>query len=59
MESLRIGDIEVRLPIVQGGMGVAVSLSGLAAAVANEGGIGVISAAGIGMDEPDYIKNFY
>ena len=39
-------------------MGVAVSLSGLASAVANEGGIGVISAAGIGMNEPDYNKNF-
>ncbi|HNW99466.1 MAG TPA: nitronate monooxygenase [Bacteroidales bacterium] len=59
MNSFKIGYIEVKLPIVQGGMGVAVSLSGLASAVANEGGIGVISAAGIGMDEPDYIKNFY
>jgi NAD(P)H-dependent flavin oxidoreductase YrpB (nitropropane dioxygenase family) len=37
-------------------MGVAVSLSGLASAVANAGGIGVISAAGIGMGEPDYLK---
>lgn len=58
METLQIGDIQVRVPIVQGGMGVAISLSGLASAVANEGGIGVISAAGIGMREPDYIKNF-
>jgi len=33
-------------------------LSGLASAVANEGGVGVISAAGIGMREPDYMKNF-
>jgi nitronate monooxygenase len=47
-----------RLPIIQGGMGVSVSLSGLASAVANEGGIGVISAAAIGMNEPDYMKNF-
>jgi NAD(P)H-dependent flavin oxidoreductase YrpB (nitropropane dioxygenase family) len=39
-------------------MGVAISLSGLAAAVANEGGIGIISAAAIGMIEPDYMKNF-
>lgn len=38
-------------------MGVAVSLSGLASAVANAGGIGVISAACIGMNEPDYRKN--
>jgi nitronate monooxygenase len=58
MQELRIGDMNVRLPIVQGGMGVAVSLSGLASAVANAGGIGVISAAAIGMNEPDYMKNF-
>jgi NAD(P)H-dependent flavin oxidoreductase YrpB (nitropropane dioxygenase family) len=58
MQELRIGDMKVRLPIVQGGMGVAVSLSGLASAVANAGGIGVISAAAIGMNEPDYMKNF-
>lgn len=58
METLRIGNIQAKLPIVQGGMGVAISLSGLASAVANEGGIGVISAAGIGMREPDYMKNF-
>ncbi len=57
MDRLRIGDIEVRLPIIQGGMGVAISLSGLASAVANEGGIGIISAAAIGMNEPDYSKN--
>ncbi len=35
-------------------MGIGVSLSGLASAVANEGGIGVISAAVIGMMEPDF-----
>jgi NAD(P)H-dependent flavin oxidoreductase YrpB (nitropropane dioxygenase family) len=58
MNVLRIGDIEAKLPIVQGGMGVAISLAGLASAVANEGGIGIISAAGIGMNEPDYNKNF-
>ncbi|MCD6141310.1 nitronate monooxygenase, partial [Candidatus Bipolaricaulota bacterium] len=51
MPSLKIGDIEARIPIVQGGMSVGISLSGLAAAVANEGGIGVIGAAGIGMLE--------
>ena len=58
MKSLRIGDLEAKWPIVQGGMGVAISLSGLAAAVANEGGIGMISAAAIGMTEPDYMRNF-
>ena len=59
MQSLNIGDLKVKLPIVQGGMGVAVSLSELASAVANEGGIGVISAAGIGMTEPGYMKKFH
>ena len=59
MQSLKIGDLTAKLPIVQGGMGVAVSLSGLASAVANEGGIGVISAAAIGMLEPDYMRNFH
>ncbi len=58
MHSLRIGNLSVSVPIVQGGMGVGVSLSGLASAVANEGGIGIISAVGIGMTEPDYRKNF-
>lgn len=49
MKSLRIGDLVVKIPIVQGGMGVGISMSSLAASVANEGGIGVIAAAGIGM----------
>lgn len=58
MDELVIGNIRAKLPIVQGGMGVSVSLSGLASAVANQGGIGIISAAAIGMTEPDYKKNF-
>ena len=58
MPRLKIGDLEARLPIIQGGMGVGVSLSGLASAVANQGAIGVISSAGIGMLEPDFAKNF-
>ena len=45
---LRIGGITVDIPIVQGGMGVRVSLSSLAAAVAEEGGIGTISSIGLG-----------
>ncbi len=49
MKPLIIGNLKVRIPIVQGGMGVGVSLSGLASAVANQGGIGVISAVGLGM----------
>ncbi|MCK4647078.1 MAG: nitronate monooxygenase [Candidatus Aminicenantes bacterium] len=45
---LKIGNITSNIPIVQGGMGVRVSLSSLAAAVANEGGIGTISSIGLG-----------
>jgi len=51
MPELDIGGLKVTIPIIQGGMGIGISLSGLASAVANEGGIGVISAAGIGMIE--------
>lgn len=49
MKPLIIGDKVASLPIVQGGMGIGVSLSKLASAVAKEGGVGVISAAGAGM----------
>ncbi|MEW5774941.1 MAG: nitronate monooxygenase family protein [Thermodesulfobacteriota bacterium] len=49
---LRIGALTARTPIVQGGMGVGISLSGLASAVANQGGVGVISAAAIGLVNP-------
>lgn len=49
MNELKIGNKTAKYPIIQGGMGIGISLSGLAAAVANEGGIGVISAAGVGM----------
>lgn len=49
IKSLKIGHLEVRLPIIQGGMGVGISLSGLASAVSNAGGLGVISSVGLGM----------
>lgn len=55
--ALRIGDLEVSVPIVQGGMGVGISLSGLASAVAEAGGVGVIAANGIGLLERDYYKD--
>ena len=58
MNKLRIGNITVNLPIIQGGMGVGISLSSLASAVANEGGIGVISTAAIGINESDFFSNF-
>ena len=60
-QSFFLGGREIKLPIIQGGMGVGVSLSGLASAVANEGGIGVISAAGLGLmyrqSPADFIKD--
>lgn len=59
MKELKIGHLTARIPIIQGGMGIGVSLSGLASAVANQGGIGVISAAGIGFKEPDFHSNFF
>jgi len=55
---LKIGNLEAKIPIIQGGMAVGISLSGLASAVANAGGIGVIGTAGIGMLESDFAKNF-
>ncbi|MEG2349831.1 MAG: nitronate monooxygenase family protein [Hungatella sp.] len=49
-----IGDLVAKKPIIQGGMGVGISLSSLAGAVAKEGGIGIISTAQIGFREPDF-----
>jgi len=49
MKSLKIGDLEIRVPIIQGGMGIGISLSNLASAVANMGGVGIISTVGIGL----------
>jgi nitronate monooxygenase len=53
LPELVIGDLTIPVPIIQGGMGVGISLSGLSSAVANEGGVGVISAAMPGIHEPD------
>ncbi len=57
IEELRIGDLCAKIPVVQGGMGVGVSLSGLAGAVAAAGGIGVISTAQIGFRDPEFTTN--
>ncbi len=54
---LKIGDLVAKIPIIQGGMSVGISLSGLASAVAEEGGIGVIGSAMIGMSESDIRSN--
>jgi NAD(P)H-dependent flavin oxidoreductase YrpB (nitropropane dioxygenase family) len=58
LKKLTIGDLTADIPIIQGGMGIGISLSRLASAVANEGGIGIIATAGIGMNEPDFYRNF-
>lgn len=54
IKPLIIGNLTAKVPVIQGGMGVGVSLSSLAGAVAAEGGIGIISTAQIGYREPDF-----
>lgn len=54
IKPLVIGDLIAKVPVIQGGMGVGVSLSSLAGTVASEGGIGVISTAQIGYREADF-----
>ena len=51
MPTLTIGSRTARLPIIQGGMAVRISLSPLAIAVAERGGIGVIAGSGLEPDE--------
>jgi nitronate monooxygenase len=58
MKGLRIGNLALAVPIIQGGMGVGISLSGLASAVANEGGAGVISSAGLGLLYKEFSSDF-
>lgn len=58
MKSLAIGDLCAEVPVVQGGMGVGISLSGLASAVASQGGIGVISSAGLGVIYRNLSKDY-
>ncbi|MFO7821688.1 MAG: nitronate monooxygenase family protein [Lentisphaeria bacterium] len=50
---LKIGDLEIKIPIIQGGMGVRVSAAELAAAVSNAGGLGVVASVGTGEEWPD------
>ena len=54
LKGLQIGERMAAVPIIQGGMGVGVSRSRLAGAVAKEGGIGIISTAQIGYDEEGF-----
>lgn len=57
LAQIEIGNKRTTVPIIQGGMGIGVSLSSLASAVANAGGIGVISGVQIGFREADFDKN--
>lgn len=57
LQPLVIGDLIAKVPIIQGGMGIGVSLSSLAGAVAKEGGIGVISAAQPGYRDADFNRD--
>ncbi len=56
INELKIGDLCAKIPVIQGGMGVGVSLSGLAGSVAALGGVGIISTAQIGYRDPDFAK---
>jgi len=57
MRFVKIRNNKPVLPMIQGGMGVGVSRSSLAGAVAKEGGIGIISTAQIGYDLPGFDTN--
>lgn len=57
MKGIKLGDKESKYPIIQGGMGVGVSMHSLAGNVSKEGGIGIISTADIGYQEEDFAKN--
>ena len=57
LPTLTIGDLTARFPIIQGGMGIGVSLSRLAGAVAKAGGVGIISCAQIGFQDPLFEKS--
>ena len=57
MKGIKVGEKISKYPIIQGGMGVGVSMHRLAGTVAKEGGIGVISTADIGYQEENFNKN--
>jgi len=57
IQGLKIKDLNIKIPVIQGGMGIGVSGWRLASAVANAGGVGIISGAGCGYREDDYATN--
>ena len=56
-KKLSIGDLTPSFPVIQGGMGIGISLSSLAGHVAAAGGIGILSGVQIGFREPDFITH--
>lgn len=57
LPTLTIGNLKAKFPVIQGGMGIGISLSSLASSVANCGGIGIISGAQIGFREKDFLTD--
>lgn len=57
MTTITIKNKKMSIPVVQGGMGVGISLGKLAGTVASFGGMGTISFINIGYREPDFLKN--
>jgi len=58
LKPLVIGDLEIKIPIIQGGMGVKVSTASLASAVANCGGAGTIASVGLAYGTPENETNY-
>jgi len=58
VKTFKLGELEIKLPIIQGGMGVGISMSKLASAVANMGGIGTISTVAIGLTDSNKKGNY-
>ena len=56
IKPLTVRDQIAKYPVIQGGMGVGISLSSLAGAVAKAGGIGIISTAQIGFRDPNFLR---
>ena len=61
VKPLFIGDLEIKIPIIQGAMGVMISRASLASAVANCDGAGTIASVGLGYgtkeNETDFVKS--
>lgn len=57
LPSIKIADLNLTVPIIQGGMGIGISLANLAGAVAKSGGLGIISSAQIGFKLPEFERN--